>query len=170
MSLCGSSNCPTLYALISLSLLTLTIPAIMKWIVLDSMPHTYPLPSFKMVTNNTNGFNIYHFNESDKTAQGRHIRHMLSMHEIQENERQFFHLSESSLNLTEDELLRMKLLCLRDIKISVLGDSTAFKTHDELTDMLDCEAIDREDMSLDGYLPEIEYFSNFGNCFYYTYN
>ncbi len=159
-------NCRALYALILLSLFTFTLSVIMKWIPFNSVLYNYAWHSSKMqLTNNTSVFNIYHFNENEEKVQRMP---MALMHKIPENKRQFFY-QESSRSTkkrksTVDELLGEKL-CLRDIKISVLGDSTASRTRNALYKILNCTTIDHEHM-VDGHLPGIEYFSNSGILFY----
>ena len=51
--------------------------------------------------------------------------------------------------------------CLPNIKISVLGDSTAGHTYHAMRTLLNCKIVKQENMK-DGHLPGMEYFSKSG--------
>ena len=55
--------------------------------------------------------------------------------------------------------------CPENIKISILGDSTGFRTHKAMLGILGCKMIKKEILGGKGHLPGIKYFSQSGNNF-----
>ncbi len=53
--------------------------------------------------------------------------------------------------------------CPENIKISILGDSTGFRTHKAMLGILGCKMIKKEILGGKGHLPGIKYFSRSGN-------
>ncbi len=58
--------------------------------------------------------------------------------------------------------------CPQNVKISILGDSTAFRTHIAMLRILGCRMAKKEILGGKGHLPGIKYFSQSGNilCFF----